>query len=63
MRAGMSLERALGSVSVAWLMLLLVVLGDAAYVFFSFVAAFGPARRADILAVIEHADGLCWRHV
>lgn len=40
----MSLERALGSVSLASLMLLLVVLGDAAYVFFSFVAAFGPAR-------------------
>ena len=40
----MSLERALGSVSFAYLMLLLVVLGDAAFVFFSFVAAFGPAR-------------------
>ena len=44
MCAGMSLERALGSVSFAWLMLLLVALGDAAYVFFSFAAAFGPAR-------------------
>lgn len=42
----MSLERALGSVSFAWLMLLLVALEDAAYVFFSFVAAFGPARCA-----------------
>lgn len=41
---GMSLERALGSVAFAYLMLLLVVLGDAAFVFFSFIAAFGPAR-------------------
>jgi hypothetical protein len=40
----MSLERSLGSVAFAHLMLLLVVLGDAAFVFFSFVAAFGPAR-------------------
>lgn len=44
MRTGMSLERALGSVAFAHLMLLLVVLGDTAFVFFSFVAAFGPAR-------------------
>lgn len=49
--AGMSLERSLGSVAFAHLMLLLVVLGDAAYVFFSFVAAFGPAR-CDTLSLI-----------
>jgi len=42
--AGVSLERALGSVAFMHLIMLLVVLGDAAYVFFSFIAAFGPAR-------------------
>jgi hypothetical protein len=63
----MSLERALGSVSFAWLMLLLVALGDAAYVFFSFVAAFGPAGCASMrtlwqLLPVSTGEGRLWRY-
>jgi hypothetical protein len=39
-----SLEHSLGTLPFVHLMLLLVVLGDAAYVFLSFVAAFGPLQ-------------------
>ena len=41
---GASLERSLGTLPFAHLVALLVVGGGAAFVFFSFVAAFGPAR-------------------
>lgn len=43
--AAATLERTLGTIPFVHLMLLLVVFGDAAYVFISFATAFGPLRK------------------